>query len=365
VAAADSNQIVIRRIKKVSGGHHGGAWKVAFADFVTAMMAFFMVMWLVGAASTKEKAAISQYFNDPTGGGPQLTTHGGIGPGGLSSSMISTAGPMEPQKNDDTGTNKDAQAAAEAQEKAQLEALREELEEAISKSQALAPFKDQLLIDITDEGLRIQIVDKMSRPMFDSGSSSLKPYAADILHELAPYIEHVENGISISGHTDDTPFLRQDGYSNWELSTDRANAARRALVNAGLEEAKLVKVVGLSASVPFLRDDPGNEINRRISIIVMNRKSEDAVRNGGATAPGESTETPTAEAAPPAVEGAAPPAHIGPTSVGPTAQSFAAQQTHSTSDAQMIDGMRNAVAGQAQLHLSGGETPVDTETAPN
>jgi chemotaxis protein MotB len=156
-----------------------------------------------------------------------------------------------------------------------LESLLQELRQAIDKSQALKPFKDQLLLDITPEGLRIQIVDAQNRPMFDVGSARLKDYTTTILKTLAGYLNTVPNRISISGHTDIRPYPGGVGYTNWELSADRANAARRALGSGGLNEAKIARVVGLSSSVLFDKDDPQNAINRRISIIVMTKQAED------------------------------------------------------------------------------------------
>jgi chemotaxis protein MotB len=170
----------------------------------------------------------------------------------------------------------DVEKLAREQEKKQLEALMQNLKEAIDKSQALQPFKDQLLLDITPEGLRIQIVDKQSRPMFDSGSTTLKPYTGDILHELASFLNSVPNKISLSGHTDTAPFAGGDGYTNWELSSGRANAARRALVAGGMQENKVALVIGLADSVLFDKTDPRNPINRRISIVVMNKAAEKA-----------------------------------------------------------------------------------------
>jgi len=161
-------------------------------------------------------------------------------------------------------------------DKQQLEALMKELQEAISRSQALEPFKDQLLLDLTPEGLRIQIVDKQNRPMFDLGGATLKPYTRDILHELANYLNHVSNRISLTGHTDTTAYTALHGYGNWELSADRANAARRALIDGGMAEGKVTRVVGLASSVLFDKQNPQNPINRRISIVVMTRAAEDA-----------------------------------------------------------------------------------------
>jgi chemotaxis protein MotB len=164
-------------------------------------------------------------------------------------------------------------AAAEVERK-QLESLMRDLKQAILSSIALAPYKNQLLLDITSEGLRIQIVDDQNRPMFDLGGSKLKDYSRDILKELAKYLDSVPNRISITGHTDETQYTAQNGFNNWDLSTERANAARRALEGGGLTEGKISRVVGLSSSVLFDKQNPRNPVNRRISIIVLTREAE-------------------------------------------------------------------------------------------
>ena len=297
--AADKNAprpIYVTRKKVVAGGHHGGAWKVAYADFVTAMMAFFLVMWLVASVSKEQRAALFDYFKNPSmerGTAPKPAP-GQNGPGGASTAVINLRGGMDapkaqpsmgsgsammaqPQPSLDSTTPQPTpqQVAEEQTERKNLEALQQELKDAIAKSQALEPFKDQLLIDITPEGLRIQIVDAKNRAMFDLGRSQLKDYTNAILFELAKYLNDVQNSVSLSGHTDTTPYAGdQRGYSNWELSADRANAARRALVQGGLAEGKIARVVGLSSAVPFDRNQPTNPINRRISIIVMTKKAE-------------------------------------------------------------------------------------------
>ena len=278
--------LVIRRVKRGGGeGHHGGAWKVAYADFVTAMMAFFLVMWLVGTTTKVEKGAIAEYFKNPSmQAGHSMVPSQSMGPGGAANSLVQLSAITTPNSGDN-GTQlskpeikpEDVEKLAREQEKRQLEALMQDLKEAIDKSQALQPFKDQLLLDITPEGLRIQIVDKQSRPMFDTGSTTLKPYTGDILHELASFLNSVPNKVSLSGHTDMAPYAGGDGYSNWELSSGRANAARRALVAGGMQERKVALVVGLADSVLFDKTDPRNPINRRISIVVMNKAAEKAV----------------------------------------------------------------------------------------
>ncbi len=265
--------IVIKKVKKHVHGHHGGAWKVAYADFVTAMMAFFLLMWLLGSTTQEEKNGISDYFKNPTA----LT-----GPGGASTSMIKLGGSLElPRGEGDPlkSLNLNADELAERlQDQARLDSLMEELKELIESSPSLKDFKDQLLLDITSEGLRIQIVDKENRPMFDLGGAELKWYTRRILRELAKTINQVPNHISVTGHTDATPYAsyRRD-YSNWELSADRANAARRELKDGGMEPAKFGRVVGLASSVLFDKENPYNPINRRISIVVLNKATERAI----------------------------------------------------------------------------------------
>ena len=277
--------IVVRRSRRKKHGHHGGAWKVAYADFVTAMMAFFLVMWLIGVGTRQQRAAIAEYFKNPSmvQGTATMAPPGRIGPGGASDSMIKLGGAMDmphgPGKDRRAATPTsaaDVEKLAREREKERLENLMQQLHAAIEKSQALEPFKDQLLLDITPEGLRIQIVDKQNRPMFDTGSATLKPYTVAILHELASFIDQAPNKVSISGHTDDAPYSGESHYSNWELSADRANAARRTLLDGGLEEGKIARVVGLAASVSFDKANPGDPINRRISIIMMTKQAQDA-----------------------------------------------------------------------------------------
>jgi chemotaxis protein MotB len=307
MASDKGNQrpIIIVKKKITAAGHHGGAWKVAYADFVTAMMAFFLVLWLVTSISKEQRAAVFDYFKNPSmePGKSAKPAPGQMGPGGASTSPINLGGGLDaprttqsvkpgvgiptptavPAKQGDPSQSEadkikaDALALEKAQtdlDKKRMEALMQELKEAINKSQALEPFKDQLLLDITPEGLRIQIVDAQNRPMFDIGSAKLKGYTATILHELTPYLKSVPNRISLTGHTDTTPYAGITGYTNWDLSTDRANAARRALEGSGLATDKVSRVVGLSSSVLFDRGNPRNPINRRISIVVLTKEAE-------------------------------------------------------------------------------------------
>ncbi|MCB4812309.1 flagellar motor protein MotB [Methylovorus menthalis] len=290
--AEDTKPIIVKRIKKVAGGHHGGAWKIAYADFVTAMMAFFLLMWLLGSTSKATLEGISEYFKMPLKvalqGGPSVAASDSVLKGGgkdltkKQAQVKPVDGPKGKQKEVDI---KDAKTALEKAEQAKLAELKLKIEEAIDASATLSKFKKQLLIDITSEGLRIQIVDEQNRPMFASSKAELQPYAKQILHEIGSMLNDVPNKISLSGHTDAVPYPTGDkGYSNWELSSDRANASRRELVAGGMDESKLLRVVGLSSASLFDKENPLNPVNRRISIIIMNKKAEeDAVKDEGAT----------------------------------------------------------------------------------
>ena len=281
--------IIVKRIKKTAGGHHGGAWKIAYADFVTAMMAFFLLMWLLGSTSKGDLEGISEFFKNPL----KVAMSGGSGSGD-SSSVIKGGGTDLTRRNGqvnkgETQTNKktydlnDAKAALEKVEGERLKVLKAKIEATIEANPVLKKYQNQLLLDITSEGLRIQIVDEQNRPMFALAKATLQPYTSDILHVLGMVLNDVPNRIGLSGHTDSTPYFSEAGYSNWELSADRANASRRALVVGGLADAKILRVVGLAAAAPLDRADPFNPINRRISIIVMNKRTEEAIMRDAAT----------------------------------------------------------------------------------
>jgi len=276
--------IIVKRIKKGGGGHHGGAWKIAYADFVTAMMAFFLLMWLLGSTAKGDLEGIAEHFKTPL----KVAMQGGSGSGD-SSSVIKGGGTdltrqtgqvkMGEIESEDKSYNlKAARAELERQEAQRLATLKKKLEAAIDSNPTLRQFKRQLLIDITTEGLRIQIVDEQNRPMFNLASADLQPYSRIILREIGAVLNEVPNRVSLSGHTDATLFAGGGrGYSNWELSADRANASRRELVAGGMDEAKILRVVGLGSSVPFGDAAPTDPVNRRISIIVMNKRTEDAI----------------------------------------------------------------------------------------
>ena len=284
--------IIVKKIKKTAGGHHGGAWKIAYADFVTAMMAFFLLMWLLGSSSKATLQGISEYFRMPL----KVALQGGPAVAASDSMLKNTGGkditkkqgqvkPVEDKKVKEKIVDvTDAKQALEEAEAAKLEELKSKIEKAIEDSPALSKFKNQLLLDITSEGLRVQIVDEQNRAMFASSKADMQPYAQQILREIGKMLNGVPNKISLSGHTDAVAYAGGDkGYSNWELSADRANASRRELIAGGMDESKLLRVVGLASASLFDKENPLDPSNRRISIIVMNKQAEEnALRDDGA-----------------------------------------------------------------------------------
>ncbi len=293
--------IIVKKVKKHGGGHHGGAWKIAYADFVTAMMAFFLLMWLLGSTSAGDRKGIAEYFQTPL----KVALAGGTGSGDSSSiikgggqDLTRTEGQMkkgEIQEEKKTINLKAAEAEIARKETLKLQELKGRIEQAIEGNAALKPFRNQILLDITTEGLRIQIADEYSRPMFASGSAQMQPYSRDILRQIGTALNDVPNRIGISGHTDAQPYAGgSKGYSNWELSADRANAARRELSAGGLDESRVLRVVGLSSAVLFDSANPANPMNRRISIVVMNKKTEGEIsKEGGAVVPEPKPDNPS------------------------------------------------------------------------
>lgn len=276
--------IIIKRKKVIAGGAHGGAWKIAYADFVTAMMAFFLLMWLLGSTAKGDLAGIADHFQNPM----KLAMAGGDGSGDATSILKGGGkdltrqagqvkkGDVEAKKT--TSFSKEAQAEFRRKEMERLEALKADIEKMIEKSPQLAQFKKQMLLDITSEGLRIQIVDEQNRPMFDSGGAELKPYTREILRQIGKALNSVKNRVSLAGHTDAAGFVGgAQGFTNWELSANRANASRRELVAGGMDDSKVIRVVGLASTVLFDKNDPLGSVNRRISIVVLNQKTENAI----------------------------------------------------------------------------------------
>ena len=292
----ENNQpIIIKRVKRFAAGHHGGAWKIAFADFATAMMAFFLVLWLMSTATPEQKIAIAGYFKDPIGfsesGTPYIIDLGGT-PTMAPDNTLNPEQKMQPQPDKITVDTDQVEGMAEQVEKERLELLLQELQNKVEENPQLRKFKDQLLFEITPDGLRIQIMDAENRPMFDVGSARLKPYFEDILLAMADTIKAVPNKVSISGHTDATPYASDTEFGNWELSANRANAARRALVAGSYPQDQVARIVGYASSVLFDKVDPLNPVNRRIDIVVLTKKAQRAIE-GEQGADAAKAETPT------------------------------------------------------------------------
>lgn len=274
--------IIIKRVKKAAHAHHGGAWKIAYADFVTAMMAFFLLMWLLGSTAQGELQGIAAYFNSPLkvamSGGSGAGNSSSIVPGG-GNDLSKVHGQVRRSEADDNANRRSSQAMGRADESKRdaqrLHALKAKVEAMIASNSKLNEYRSQIRTEITQDGLMIQIVDEQNRPMFDSGSALVKPYMRDILREIGAAMGSAENSISLSGHTDAAPYGNADrGYSNWELSADRANASRRELVAAGMPMDKLARVVGMASSDPLLPEETRAAQNRRITITVLTKEAE-------------------------------------------------------------------------------------------
>ncbi|HEY8218847.1 MAG TPA: flagellar motor protein MotB [Methylobacter sp.] len=283
---SDQQPIIIKKVKKGGHAHHGGAWKLAYADFVTAMMAFFLLMWLLGTTSEPERKGIAEYFQDPFKASKEER---GLDVGDRTS--IIQAGGADITSQDQGQIDKgmtteikdilpeEIEQKAEEIEKAKLEDLKKKIQDKVDSTPELTEYKEQIKLEITSEGLRILIVDAQNRPMYKLASAETEPQIKLILRALAPAINELPNKVSLNGHTDARPFPpNQKKYTNWELSADRANAARYELTQGGLAEEKVLRVIGLSSSVPYSpTTEPLDPINRRISIIVMNKKTEHEV----------------------------------------------------------------------------------------
>jgi chemotaxis protein MotB len=311
--------IIIKRVKK--GGHaaHGGAWKIAYADFVTAMMAFFLLMWLLGSTTDGDKKGIADYFASPL----KVAMGGGSGSGDAShvikgggEDLTRSSGQVKRGEQEAKRSTVNLHQLKEEQKRAEvsrLEGLKKKVQERLDQNNKLAGLSAQIRLDMTVDGLRIQIIDQEQRPMFSSGSAVVQPYMRELLREVGAVLADVPNRLTLEGHTDAVPFGgstegRERGYSNWELSADRANASRRELLAGGLPEEQVLRVQGLAASNPFDRTDATAPTNRRISIIVMTRDAEDNVFRSSANLPVENeAATPSAAASSAPASSQAPP----------------------------------------------------------
>lgn len=241
--ASKSQPIIIIKRKGGHAGHHGGAWKVAYADFVTAMMSLFIVLWLMGT-SDKVKRAVAGYFNDPKGTSVQLGT-----------TMTGTGSTVAQVVNDN------------------MQKLKDKLEQEIKAQKALEKLSKQIEITITAEGLRIELIEDKNGTFYQSGSARLSDSGQQLLALLAHELKTLPNALLIEGHTDATPYSTDTSYSNWELSADRANSARRLLQQAGVRSDQVTQVRGYADQLLRVKNDPFDPSNRRISILVKNTEA--------------------------------------------------------------------------------------------
>lgn len=273
---SDEQSIIIKRLNKCPHVAHGGAWKIAFADFMTAAMAFFLMLWVLGGTNDEEMKAMAEFFRDPTviEASPSTLVETKEA-GQTSDAMIDMGGFKDAPK----GKEGEEDGSGKAEELAQMEAMKLELEKKIAENDVLDQLKEQLKIEITPNGLQVQILDDRKRPMFGTGVDLPKDYAAKLLKEVGSVLANTDKKISIAGHTDSSGYHSSSEYTNWELSADRANAARRLLIEGGVGAAHIAQVVGMSDTVPFDKENPYNPRNRRISIIVLNKEAEEKLRS--------------------------------------------------------------------------------------
>lgn len=280
--------IIIKRVKKGGhAGHHGGAWKIAYADFVTAMMAFFLLMWLLGSTAQGDLQGIAQYFQSPL----KVALTGGSGSGDSSSILKGggrdlqrttgnvRSGEIESEKR--TFSLQALRAEIAAEDDLRMRDIKMRIEKAVEAKPQLQALRQQLRMEVTPDGLRVQIIDDQGRAMFNSGSARVNDHMRELLRSLGEVLNTANGRVVISGHTDASAYGGGErGYSNWELSADRANASRRELVSGGLGEDRMVRVMGMGSSVPFDTTDPIAPMNRRISILVLGRLGQERWARG-------------------------------------------------------------------------------------
>ena len=289
MAASDKKiqPIIVKKVRKPHRGHAHGVWKIAYADFVTAMMAFFLLMWLLGSTTKGDLKGIADHFSTPL----HVALNAGSGSGD-SSSIINAGGSDltrsvgQVKRGETAVRDRTVNPHALARENRRVEsrrlmALREKVESVVASDPTLADMRKHLRMDLTSDGLRIQIVDDRQRPMFDSGGAEVKYYMRDLLRAIGKVLNEVENRVSLAGHTDAALYAHgPGGYTNWELSSERANASRRELIAGGMREEKIIRVEGLGATQLFDPENPLNPMNRRISIVVMTSEAADRILRG-------------------------------------------------------------------------------------
>ncbi len=279
--------IIKKRRKHADHGHHGGAWKVAYADFVTAMMAFFLVMWLV-SQSEEVKQNIAGYFQDPVAfgqaGGVTLL-EGGVTRSGGEAKSPTTIVVFDQQ----------------SEIKPKLEQEAKKVMEALDQITELREIMDQIEVEATAEGLRIQIMEKDNSHFFEVGGAKLSPQGTEVVAAVAKIVGPMGRGIAVEGYTDSIQYSKDARYTNWELSTDRANSTRLLLQSSGVGASQIEEIKGFADTRPKFPDDPTNARNRRIAILVLNTKAapepgeppaEDGVVYGGGVVPPASTRIP-------------------------------------------------------------------------
>lgn len=273
--------IIVKKIKKGGGGHHGGAWKVAYADFVTAMMAFFLLLWLLNVTTKEQKEGIANFF-DPT---PKIATTVSGANGMLGGLTVSKEGAMatdvqqlaehqeeSPSMQNQSITDEQFEEETKKREEENFKKAEKAIQEAMKENPELQELEKNLRMDMTPEGLRIQIVDSEGKPMFPSGSAQMYERTEKLIEKVAEVIRKMPNEISVRGHTDSVPYSKGNAYTNWELSADRANASRRVLVRAGVPDAKINNVLGKADKDHLIANKPNDAQNRRISIILLRQE---------------------------------------------------------------------------------------------
>ena len=289
---ADNEQrpIIKKVIKVEGGGHHGGAWKVAYSDFVTAMMAFFMLLWLLNVAPPETLAGLADYFSPTTAavagrtGADAVNSPSSDASGSNPSPMltISELGPPLSGESDGKkqGNTEDGGGDPDFQNQRLAEMIRQreddafmsaqdQIQQAIQDSPQLNEHSDQIIMEITEDGMKIQLIDKDNRAMFRSGTADLYEYANAMLNAVGQSVQSLPNRLSILGHTDTGGFNAGGTYGNWELSADRANSARRAIYNSGVTEDRFSEVIGKAGTEPLYPDAPNRSENRRITMLVL------------------------------------------------------------------------------------------------
>ena len=291
--------IIVKRIKKGDHSHHGGAWKVAYADFVTAMMAFFLLMWLINTTTPEQKRGIADYFA-PQSIAQTLSGSGGIlggkvmgqesaRAGGAVSVFQNNSPPAKANNShsaqngasqggatasqgsaaDNKAQNPDADTTSSSTQDGEFAHAAEAIHQAIADNPDIAALSKQVVMDNTPEGMRIQLVDQDGRPMFQQGTAVPMPYTRRLLETVAKVIDRLPNRVSIAGHTEAKAFSAPGGMTNWELSAARANAGRAILTAAGLDSDRIFEVAGKAGSEPLLPEDPNASANRRLSIVLL------------------------------------------------------------------------------------------------